>query len=87
MIKTQVQIPDRLYEEAKRLAQQREISFAEVVRRGLEHILSVYPAHPLPFGEWSLPKPRQLGWRGLTADQLRDLANEGTTEFHLKSRK
>jgi hypothetical protein len=39
MIKTQIQIPDHLYSEAKRIAREREISFAEVVRRGLEAIV------------------------------------------------
>jgi citrate synthase len=37
MIKTQVQIPDHLYYTAKAIAEQREWSFAEVIRRGLEH--------------------------------------------------
>ena len=35
MIKTQVQIPDDLYREAKRVAADYEMSFAEVVRRSL----------------------------------------------------
>ena len=34
MVKTQVQIPDALFREAKRLAAENEMSFAEVVRRG-----------------------------------------------------
>jgi hypothetical protein len=36
MVKTQVQFPDHLYREAKRVAVEQEMSFAEVVRRGLE---------------------------------------------------
>ena len=35
MVKTQVQIPEDLYAQAKRIAKEREISFAEVMRRGL----------------------------------------------------
>lgn len=38
MIKTQVQIPEKLYREAKLLAEEREWSFAEVMRRGLEYM-------------------------------------------------
>jgi hypothetical protein len=34
MIKTQVQLPDELYYKAKAIAEQREWSLAEIVRRG-----------------------------------------------------
>lgn len=54
MIKTQVQIPDELYRAAKRVAREREMSLAEVMRRGLEYIVSVYPA--LEAAPWELPK-------------------------------
>jgi hypothetical protein len=43
MIKTQVQIPDELYHRAKQIAKEREMSFAEVVRRGLEYMAQAYP--------------------------------------------
>src|SRR5262245_14882974 len=36
VIKTQVQIPDDLYRKVKRVAEEYEMSFAEVVRRSLE---------------------------------------------------
>ncbi len=62
-----------LYVEAKRIAQEYEMSFAEVVRRGLERVVAVYPARPNP-EEWQPPKGRTLGCRPLTAEQLRDLA-------------
>ncbi len=86
MIKTQVQIPDQLYQDAKRLAKQREMSFAEVVRRGLEYMTAVYPAH-LSDKKWTLPQPQQRGWKGLTSKELRELATETTTESHLKLHK
>jgi len=54
MIKTQVQIPDHLYREAKRIADEYEISFAEVVRRGLERVVPAFPRRGLA-GSWSLP--------------------------------
>ena len=54
-MKTQFQIPDMLFREAKRLAAENEMSFAEVVRRGLEEIIRQYPpgrtraeARPMP---------------------------------------
>lgn len=73
MVKTQVQIPDHLYNEAKRIAKEYEMSFAEVVRRGLERVVPVYPPKKGDL-KWSMPKPRKLGCRPLSAEQLRDLA-------------
>ncbi len=55
MIRTQVQLPNELYERARRLAEQREISLAEVVRRGLEHLLAIYPVERR--SEWKLEPP------------------------------
>ena len=47
MIRTQVELPDHLHAEVKRVARERGISMSEVVRRGLQHITTqVYP--PLP---------------------------------------
>jgi hypothetical protein len=53
MIKTQVQIPEQLYLAAKRVAKDREWSLAEVMRRGLEHVVTIYPA--LDDETWNLP--------------------------------
>jgi hypothetical protein len=57
MIKTQIQIPDRLYHEAKRLARENELSFAEVVRRGLEEIVRHHPPGREKPTDWRLPEP------------------------------
>ncbi len=51
MVKTQVQLPDELYKEAKRIAREREMSLAEVMRRGIEYMARVYPP------QYSLLKP------------------------------
>jgi hypothetical protein len=72
MTKTQVQLPDELYREAKRVAKEREISLAEVMRRGLEYIVKAYP--PLDRSKkrakkWKLPGPLN---RGLKADPFAD---------------
>ncbi len=74
MIKTQVQIPDDLYKEAKRVAREREMSLAEVMRRGLEYMTQVYP--PLEATKaWSPPKPRHLGNFLTSSEEWREHAN------------
>lgn len=56
MIKTQVQIPDHLYREAKRIAAEYEMSFADVVRRGLEGVVPAFPPRKEPPTAWELPQ-------------------------------
>ena len=74
MIKTQVQFPDHLYREAKRVAEEYEMSFAEVVRRGLEQVIKAHPPNRPPIKEWSLPKPRSMG-KPLLPENEWDLAH------------
>lgn len=76
MVKTQIQLPDILYSEAKRIASEREISFAEVVRRGVEYITRIYP--PLETGDknWQLPKASRLGAFNAPPKDWRTLAND-----------
>jgi hypothetical protein len=54
MIKTQVQLPDQLYYKAKAIAEQREWSLAEVVRRGLEYMEMAYPIVKNA-ADWEIP--------------------------------
>ena len=77
MVKTQVQIPDALFREAKRLAEENEMSLAEVVRRGLEEIIRHHPPGRSRADTWRLPKSFDLGeplapereWTALCHDQ------------------
>lgn len=79
MIKTQVQLPDELYKEAKRIARERQMSLAEVMRRGLEYMSQVYP--PLSSTQaWSPPKPQHLGSFIAGSDKWRELANMPTSK-------
>ncbi len=80
MVRTQVQIPDELYAKAKRLAEQREISLAELARRGLEYMLSVYPTTEGLVPNWQPPQPRHLGWKGLSDEELKEEAQRSTAE-------
>jgi len=61
MTRTQIQLPDLLYKQAKQLAEVREISLAELVRNGLEYMLRVSAPLDEPRNEWQLPTPRKLG--------------------------
>ena len=61
MVKTQVRIPDALFREAKRLAAENEMSFAEVVRRGLEEIIRHHPSGRSRADQWSLPVAYDMG--------------------------
>jgi hypothetical protein len=66
MTRTQIQLPDDVYARARKVCDSREISLAELARRGLEYILSVYEPAPGSAGDWHPRKPRKLGWRGLS---------------------
>ena len=60
MKRTQVQLPDWLFAAAQNLAHTKEISLAELVRRGLEYMLAVTPGERGRTREWALPRPRDL---------------------------
>ena len=74
MIRTQIQLPDELYREAKRIAAEQEISLAEVLRRGLEHMQRLYPPgrgnRP-----WRPPESAALGDFKAAETDWRELAN------------
>ena len=56
MTSTQIQLPDRLYQRAKAFAADRELSLAEITRRGLELFLDRYPQPLPPTPQWQLPR-------------------------------
>ncbi len=73
MNKTQIQVPEELFRELRAFAKQREWSLAETFRRGAELLLQVYPDKAPPATvTWTPPTSSHVGWKGLTADQLRD---------------
>jgi hypothetical protein len=76
MMKTQVQIPDTLYREAKRIARENEMSFAEVVRRGLEEIVRHHPPGRRPPSQWRPPQARDLGRPLVREEQWTELSHE-----------
>lgn len=87
MIRTQIQLPDEVYARARQVCASREISFAELSRRGLEYMLSVYTPGPRPNAEWRPPTPRKLGWKGLDDTALKEQAQLVTSEVSLVRRR
>lgn len=55
MTRTQVQLPDELYQRAKRFAAHHEMSLAEMTRRALELLLERYPPPEAEREPWRLP--------------------------------
>ena len=83
MIKTQIQLPEELYREIKQFAKDREWSLAETFRRGAELMLEVYPHQAASkVKQWVPPHSREVGWQGLTPEQLRELAFEDLEPRH-----
>ena len=56
MTRTQIQLPDELYRRAKQFGAEREMSLAEMTRRGLELLLDRYPSGKRNAREWKMPK-------------------------------
>ncbi len=75
MIRTQIQLPDELYRRVKRVAAEREISLAEMTRRGLELLLERYPAPGTAKAAWKLPTLNGGGLK-VPLKRLRALAIE-----------
>ncbi len=73
MTKTQIQVPEELFQELRTFAKQREWSLAETFRRGAELLLQVYPETSSKAAvAWTPPTSNRVGWKGLSADELRD---------------
>ena len=79
MVRTQIRLPDALYEEVRRVAREREMSLAEVVRRGVEYITRAYP--PVGSGRsWTPPPGSNLGSFKASPEDWRLLVNEPASE-------
>jgi len=77
MTKTQIQVPEELFREIRAFSKKREWSLAETFRRGAELLLQVYPdadGKGAPHATWTPPTSSRVGWKGLSAERLRDAA-------------
>jgi len=79
MVKTQVQIPDELFQRAKLLAAEKEWSFAEVVRRGLEQITQINPPNRKAPSQWHLPEGAPMGVPMAPEEEWTALSHEDVT--------
>lgn len=76
MVKTQVQIPDHLFKETKRMAQESEMSFAQAVRLGLETLLKIRPPGRQPGSRWRVPKGKNMGLPMVAEEHWTELVHE-----------
>ncbi len=75
MTRTQIQLPDELYKRAKAFAAERELSLAEITRRGIELFLARFPQSEPESKKWQLPKVNGGGSK-VPLDQLHEIAAE-----------
>ncbi len=72
MVRTQIQLPEPLYREIKRIARDQDWSVAEVIRRGAEAVVRSYPAGKVPVAAGlGLPPPIQATLRIEDPQQLK----------------
>ena len=55
MTRTQIQLPDPLYQRLKVIAKQQDWSLSEVLRKAAEHFITRFPEDPKPNGVWRFP--------------------------------
>ncbi len=80
MTKTQIQLPDPLYHEVKRVANELDWPLAEVLRRGAEYMVRCHPPRAAAPQEWKPPQPEHLGAFKAPFSEWRELANEPNFE-------
>ncbi len=86
MTRTQILLPDEVYQRARSVAEAKEISLAELARRGLELILDQYPSPEAIRQEWTLPLLSGMGWQGLDDAGIKALVQKTALEADLEER-
>ncbi len=74
MRRTQIQLPDPLYREVKRVAREQDWSLAQVLRRGAEYMVRCYPQRAGKQDLWGLPPGKDLGEIKIPYQDWRELA-------------
>lgn len=75
MLRAQIQLPEPLFNQIKRIAAQRDWSLAEFVRRGMEAYLQTCPEPANTGGQWALPVLRGSGGHLLDPASVRPEAD------------
>lgn len=75
MVRTQIQLPDEIYRRAKNIAKKKEISLAEVTRRGIELFLDRYPEETVLRPSWKIPTV-DSGKTKVSLHHLKDQAHD-----------
>ena len=83
MVRTQIQLPDEVYARAKRFCKAREISLAELARRGVEMVLDVYPAVAESPTPWRVPTV-DAGGVTVPLESVREVLADGESARSLK---
>ena len=86
MVRTQIQLPDAVYARARRVAKAKEISLAELARRGIETILDQYPSPELIGADWTPPRVRSGGVK-VPLERLKDYGEVEATPHQPKARR
>lgn len=77
MKRSQIQLPDRLYERLKARAVEEETSLAELMRKAGEYYLTVHPESVGNAQPWTPPAPLDLGAFRVPEEAWREQANGG----------
>jgi hypothetical protein len=76
MMRTQIQLPDRLYERLKARAVAEETSLAEIMRKAGEYYLVVHPESAAEITLWRLPAAQDLGAFLVPEERWREMAGD-----------
>ena len=85
MTRTQIQLPDELYQRAKAFAADRELSLAEITRRGLELFLARFPQTAVERKKWQLPQV-SCGGVKVPLDKLHEISADEESTRSLRRR-
>lgn len=92
MTRTQIQLPDPLFKRLHEIAKEKDLSFAEIVRRGMEHYAETFPENTTPKEKWEFPVlPRGSGGFkvdpatiNVEADMIEERFRTGDAACHVK---
>ena len=87
MLRTQIQLPEPLFNQLKRIAEQRDWSLAELVRRGMEVYVQTCPEPSLHPTAWKMPVLRGSGGHLADPATVKPEAEAITARFANRGRK